>query len=99
LRRAKKMVQGEGASVLQCPCGHAILCRIRHLGERLGALAFYDYAATNETYAQRIESCPGCGQTLEFLRLYVETLTALFIRVEPGLGRQRVVGFEKRKST
>ena len=68
------MVQGEQASVMRCVCGHAILCRVRHLGERLGALAFYDNAASNETYAQRIESCPGCGEVLEFLRLYVETL-------------------------
>jgi hypothetical protein len=69
------MVQGEEASVLQCPCGQAILCQIRHLGERLGALAFYNNSASTTTHdAQRIESCPGCGEPLEFLRLYVETL-------------------------
>ena len=70
------MMQGEQASVMQCACGHAILCQVRHLGERLGALAFYDNAAASSTThdPERIESCPGCGEPLEFLRLYVETL-------------------------
>lgn len=70
------MVQGQEASVLWCPCGHAILCQVRSLGERLGALAFYDNAASTTTHddAERLESCPGCGEPLEFLRLYLETL-------------------------
>ncbi len=68
------MMQGEEASVMRCACGHAILCQVRHLGESLGALGFYDSAASNTTLAERIESCPGCGEPLEFLRLWVETL-------------------------
>jgi hypothetical protein len=41
------MMEGEGASVLQCPCGRAVLCQVRQLGERLGALAFYDNATSS----------------------------------------------------
>jgi hypothetical protein len=75
LRRARMMMQGEDASVLQCACGHTILCQVRHLGERLGALAFYDNAASSTTHgAERIERCPGCEEPLEFLRLWVENL-------------------------
>jgi hypothetical protein len=66
------MVGDENASVLQCACGHAIHCQVRHLGENLDALAFYDSAASNTTHAERIERCPDCGEPLEFLRLYVE---------------------------
>jgi hypothetical protein len=40
----------------------------------LGALAFYDNEASSEIHAERIESCPGCGEHLEFLRLWVENL-------------------------
>ena len=69
------MKEGEGESVLQCPCGHAVLCQVAHLGERLGALAFYDNAASSTTHAaERIERCPGCGEPLEFLKLWVENL-------------------------
>ncbi len=61
--------------MLQCACGHAIVCQVRHLVEGLGALSFYKSAASSTTHeVERIESCPGSGEALEFLRLYVETL-------------------------
>ena len=69
------MRQGQETSVLQCPCGRAILCEVRHLGERLGALAFYESEASTSTThaAERIERCPDCGEPLDFVRLLVET--------------------------
>jgi hypothetical protein len=66
------MVWGAEMATLQCRCGYAILCEVRRLGERLGALAFFDHETTSETYAKRVESCPGCGEQLEFLMLWIE---------------------------
>jgi hypothetical protein len=64
---------GEMAT-LQCGCGYAILCEVRCLGERLGALAFFDDEPTSATHGKSVKSCPGCGEHLEFLRLSVENL-------------------------
>jgi hypothetical protein len=64
----------EEASLLQCACGHAILCQVRCLGERLGTLAFFDNEPTSVRDAVRVESCPGCGEQLEFLRLWMENV-------------------------
>ncbi len=59
----------EEAATLQCPCGYAILCVVRSLMERLGAAVFFDDESKSETYGERIESCPGCGEQLKFLSL------------------------------
>jgi hypothetical protein len=59
-------------ATLQCRCGYAILCEVRRLGEHLGNLAFFDNEPTSETYGERVESCPGCGEPLEFLKLWME---------------------------
>jgi hypothetical protein len=64
----------EEARILQCACGHAILCQVRRLGERVGTLTFFDNEMTSETHAERIESCPGCGEHLEFLMLSLKNL-------------------------
>lgn len=58
---------------LRCPCGRDILCAVRYLGERLGTPVFFDNVPTSETYAERIESCPRCGEHLEFLMLLLKT--------------------------
>jgi hypothetical protein len=50
---------------LRCVCGHGILCEVRPGGEHIGYLAFFDDEPTSsETYGQRVESCPGCGEQL-----------------------------------
>ena len=67
------MVQGEEeASPLRCACGHAILCEVMRLGERLSTLTFFDNEATSETHTERVESCPGCGEQLEFLMPFLK---------------------------
>jgi hypothetical protein len=67
------MVQGgQEASTLQCACGRAILCQVRRLGERLSTLAFFDDMPTSQTHGERVESCPGCGEQLEFLTLMLK---------------------------
>jgi hypothetical protein len=57
-------MQEEEAAALRCVCGYSILCRVRRAGESIGFLRFFDNEPTSETYAQRIESCPGCGEQL-----------------------------------
>lgn len=57
---------------LQCRCGHAILCKVRCLGERLGTLTFFDAELMSETHGERVESCPSCGEHLEFFRLLLK---------------------------
>ena len=59
----------EEVATLQCACGYAILCEVRSLIERLGAAAFFDHELSSETYGERVKSCPGCGEQLEFLTL------------------------------
>ena len=54
----------EVATALHCVCGHSICCEVRSTGERLGFLAFLDNEPASETYGQRIENCPGCGERL-----------------------------------
>ena len=65
------MVQGEGVT-LQCPCGYAILCEVRRLYEGVGTFAFFDNEPTSNIHGERVKSCPGCGEHLEFLRLWYE---------------------------
>jgi hypothetical protein len=75
LREGARITRGqEEASTLQCPCAHDLLCEVRRLGERLGALAFFDNEPTSETYGERVENCPGCGEHLEFLMLLLKNL-------------------------
>ena len=59
----------EEVATLQCACGYAILCEVMRLGACLGTLAFSDNEPTSDTYGERVESCPGCGEQLEFLTL------------------------------
>ncbi len=61
-------------ATLRCACGYAILCEVRSLMERLGAAVFFDDESTSETYGETIESCPGCGEHLEFLTLLLRNL-------------------------
>ena len=69
------MVQGEEeVSPLQCICGHAILCEVQRLGERLSTLAFFDAEPTSEIHGEGIDNCPGCGEPLEFLRILLKNL-------------------------
>jgi DNA-directed RNA polymerase subunit RPC12/RpoP len=61
---------------LQCRCGHAILCKVRRLGECLGSLVFFDGEKASETYQERVVSCPGCGERLG--------LVVFFVQNQPG---------------
>jgi hypothetical protein len=54
----------EEEATLSCVCGHSIVCRVTSGGERIGFLAFFDGEPTNETYGQRVECCPNCGEEL-----------------------------------
>ena len=54
----------EVATALRCVCGYSIFCEVRSTGERLGFLVFQDNEPASETYGQRVESCPGCGEQL-----------------------------------
>ena len=67
-------MQGEEVATLKCPCGYAILCEVRSSIERLGAAVFLDEEPTSETYGERVHSCPGCGEELEFLTLLLRNL-------------------------
>ncbi len=62
------------AATLQCPCGYAIVCEVWSLMERLGAAVFFDDELSSETYGERVKSCPGCGEQLEFLSLLLRNL-------------------------
>jgi hypothetical protein len=64
------MVWSEEVATLRCTCGHAILCEM----QRLGTLTFFDAGPTSETHGERVESCPGCGEQLEFLTLVLKNL-------------------------
>ena len=64
----------EEALTLWCPCGYAILCEVRRLVERMGNVTFVDDESTSETYGERVRSCPGCGEQLEFLTLLLRNL-------------------------
>jgi hypothetical protein len=68
------MVWSEEVATLRCTCGHAIVCEVRRLGERVGALAFFDAEPTSEIHGERVENCPGCGEQLEFLMLLLKNL-------------------------
>ena len=57
---------------LRCSCGRDILCGVRCLGDRLGTPVFFDNGPTSETYDERIESCPRCGEHLVFLMLLLK---------------------------
>jgi hypothetical protein len=67
-------MRGREMAILQCACGYAILCEVRCLGERLGALDLFDHDPTSETYGERVKNCPGCGEHLGFLGLLLENL-------------------------
>jgi hypothetical protein len=67
-------VRGEQIATLQCTCGYAILCELRRLGEGLGTPVFFDDEPTSATHGQRVKSCPGCGEQLEFLKLWLKYL-------------------------
>jgi hypothetical protein len=54
----------EVATALHCVCGYSIICAVRSAGERLGFLEFLDNEPASDTYAQRVECCPGCGERL-----------------------------------
>jgi hypothetical protein len=55
------------AATLFCVCAHRILCEVNREGERLGTLVFFDGDEANETYQERVKSCPGCGEQLGLL--------------------------------
>jgi len=38
----------------------------------LSAFTFFDAEPTSETHSERVESCPGCGEQLEFLRFLLK---------------------------
>jgi hypothetical protein len=73
LLRRGQMVQAE-ALTLQCHCGYAVLCEVERWGERVGTLAFSDHDPSSETYSQRVNNCPGCGEHLELPRLFVKSI-------------------------
>jgi hypothetical protein len=54
----------ERATALRCTCGHSICCEVRSTGEHTGFLVFVDNEPESETYGQRVESCPNCGERL-----------------------------------
>jgi hypothetical protein len=54
----------EVATAVHCVCGYSILCALRSVGERLGFLEFLDNEPASETYGQRVEYCPNCGEQL-----------------------------------
>ena len=62
--------EGSSEARLRCVCAHSILCEVQPQGERIGFLAFFDDEPTSETYAQRIKSCPRCGEQLGLPVLY-----------------------------
>ena len=55
--------QSDGAQ-LECQCGHSIYCDVRHNGDRLGFLAFFDAQEFSETYGEQLANCPECGAWL-----------------------------------
>jgi hypothetical protein len=57
----------EAATTLICACAHRVLCEVSREGERLGTLVFFDGDEASETYRERVESCPGCGEQLGLL--------------------------------
>lgn len=57
----------EAATTLLCVCSHRVLCEVRYEGERLGTVVFFDGDEASETYQERVESCPGCGEQLGLL--------------------------------
>lgn len=66
------MAWGREMATLQCRCGYAILCKVRCLGERLSTVAFFDAVPMSEIHGESVESCPGCGEPLEFLMLLLK---------------------------
>jgi hypothetical protein len=64
--RGKDMKKEEEATLL-CVCAHRILCEVSREGERLGTLVFFDGDEASETYQERVESCPRCGEQLGLL--------------------------------
>ena len=54
----------EETVALRCVCGYRISCQARSKGEHIGFLTFFDNEPTSETYGQRVENCPGCGEQL-----------------------------------
>jgi hypothetical protein len=69
-------VQVDETATLRCECGHGILCEVRRAGTHLGFLVFVDDEPTSETYSERVESCPGCGEQLSFPMLFPKNRTA-----------------------
>jgi len=69
-------VQMEEVTTLRCGCGHEILCEVRRAGEHLGFLAFFDAESRSETYGERVEHCPGCGEQLELPMLFAKNRPA-----------------------
>ena len=54
----------EDVVMLFCACSYEILCGVRHQGERLGTLGFFDAGPQSETRDKQVTSCPGCGERL-----------------------------------
>ncbi len=59
-------MQEEEAAFVYCECGYRVLCVVRRQGERLGTLAFFDYAEEEVTdEAERcITHCSRCDARL-----------------------------------
>ena len=55
---------------LRCVCGFSIVCQVRPAVERIGFLAFFDDEPTSETYGERVQSCPSCGEQLGLVLLF-----------------------------
>ncbi len=58
-------------TTLLCACAYRILCEVRREGERLGFLVFFDGEKASETYQERVESCPRCGERLGLVVFFV----------------------------
>jgi hypothetical protein len=61
-------------AVLFVCAAFVVLCEVRSLIERLGAAVFFEDELRSETYGERVKSCPGCGERLEFLSLLLRNL-------------------------
>ena len=61
---------GVAEAALRCVCGHSIYCEVGTEGEYIGFFAFFDDEPTSETYGQRVECCPNCGEQLRLTSFF-----------------------------
>jgi hypothetical protein len=51
--------------LLRCECGHDVSCKMLHVGEHLGFVAFHDAQQASETFGEQVTRCPGCDAPLD----------------------------------